>query len=317
MFDFFQAYYDLFRGSYTFRAAGESISLLWAILPGLIIGLAVSALLLASRPEWLWKKRENFHGFGAIFTMSVAGIVSPFCTYMAIPLSAAMIANGMVSSTVFAFLFSTPLMNPNLFFMTWSAFGWQMAAARIISALGFGLLGGLLANLFAARIPSIMPLQTQLPIVNTKDTVSEPNLFTRWHRALRHQSGFVIKYVLLGVIVASIIKELVPLKWIEFAVGRSHGYGVLAGALLGVPLYACGGGSIPIVQILITMGMSPGAALAFFIAGPATKVPNLLAMQLTMGYAVTASYFVLSIVWSVICGVLFQNIIELISSHSF
>lgn len=314
MSNFFQSYLALFHGSYTFRVLGESFTLIYAILPGLIIGLAISAVLIASRPAWLWKKRKDIHGFGAILLMSFLGIVSPFCTYMAIPISASMIASGMVPSTVFAFLFATPLMNPNLFFMTFSAFGWPMATARSLSALGFGLIGGVLGSVFSERIASFMPSSSRSCFIDTMDQPQADTFFVRWHRSLRHQSWFVIKYVLLGIIVASAMKELIPMRWIEAAVGRSHGYSVLVGALLGIPLYACGGGSIPIVQVLLSMGMSPGAALAFFIAGPATKIPNLLAMQMTMGFPVTVSYIVLNLIWSVCCGLLFQLFIDLLGT---
>lgn len=310
MIDFIRSYLALFHDSYTFRVVGESLILITAILPGLVIGLAVSALLVASRPAWLWKNREDFHGFRAILFTSLLGVVSPFCTYMAIPLSASMIANGAAPATVFAFLFATPLMNPNLFFMTWSAFGWPMAAARVASAVGFGILGGALAAVFSERLLGAIPASSQTCLLEPAGQTQIASLFTRWRRSLFHQSWFVVKYVLLGVVVASAIKELIPLDWIQAAVGRSHGYGVLAGALLGVPLYACGGGSIPIIQVLLSMGMSPGAALAFFIAGPATKVPNLLAMQMTMGYLITGGYFILSLLWSVVCGMAFQLIVD-------
>lgn len=314
MIDFFRSYIDLFQGSYTYRVVGESIILLKAILPGLIVGLLISACLIAGKPAWLWKPRPDLRGFRAILLMSVLGIVSPFCTYMAIPISASMISNGMAPSIVFSFLFSTPLMNPNLFFMTWSAFGGSMATARVLSAIGFGIVGGALATLYSERILTLLPSSPVSCNLGLTESPRASSFFIRWLHSLRHQSWFVLKYVLLGIVIASAIKELIPMDWIQTAVGRSHSYGILIGALLGVPLYTCGGGSIPVVQILLSMGMSPGAALAFFIAGPATKVPNLLAMQMTMGFFVAGSYFILSLAWSVLCGMLFQQIVDLLIS---
>jgi len=49
-------------------------------------------------------------------------------------------------------------------------------------------------------------------------------------------------------------------------------------ARLGVPFYACGGGAVPIIAGLLAQGMSPGAALAFFLAGPATRLTALAAL---------------------------------------
>ena len=40
---------------------------------------------------------------------------------------------------------------------------------------------------------------------------------------------------------------------------------------LGIPLYVCSTGSIPIAAALMLKGMSPGAALVFLLAGPSTN----------------------------------------------
>jgi uncharacterized membrane protein YraQ (UPF0718 family) len=303
---FLRSCLDLLRDSYTIRVIIETGHLAYSILPGLIVGLTVSSFLTVYRPGWFHGRPSSVRCLVAVPLFAFLGVVSPFCSYLAIPICASMIAGGMVSAPVFAFLFATPLMNPNLFFMTWSAFGWPMAIARLVAAFGFGLLGGILAYFYSARFLSFITPSINQTISDSKETVQAGSFGRRWLRCLRHQSWFVLKYVTLGIVIAAVIKEIIPLEWIETAMGRSHGYSVLAGALLGVPLYACGGGSIPIIQVLVSLGMSPGAALAFFIAGPATKIPNLLAMRMTMGWIVTGEYFILSLTWSVACGVLFQ-----------
>ena len=43
-------------------------------------------------------------------------------------------------------------------------------------------------------------------------------------------------------------------------------------ALLGMPVYVCASGATPLVAILVYKGVSPGAALAFLLTGPATNV---------------------------------------------
>jgi uncharacterized membrane protein YraQ (UPF0718 family) len=79
----------------------------------------------------------------------------------------------------------------------------------------------------------------------------------------------------------------------------------LLAALLGVPLYACGGGVIPLIRALIEQGMAPAAALAFLIAGPATRVPPLMALATILRPAVVVSYVILLIAYSVLAGLVF------------
>ena len=54
-------------------------------------------------------------------------------------------------------------------------------------------------------------------------------------------------------------------------------------ATVGVPLYACGGGTIPLLQQWLWEGMSLGSAAAFMITGPDTKITNLGALKIVMG----------------------------------
>jgi len=309
MVNILTSYVDLFRDSHTFRIAGEMASLFRSILPGLIIGLFLSSWLLA------WNPIERIHNWPrsrslfVVILMAAAGVVSPFCSYLAIPLAAALVAAGVPPAPVTAFLCATPLMNPTLFAMTWSVFGWPMAAARALSALGLGVLGGLLAFRFEMRIQKYIqdrPAQNFILHPN-RDGAS---FAQRWRHSFWHTGWFVLKYVCLGIAIAAIVKEFIPIAWVEAAVGRGYGRGVLIGSLLGIPLYACGGGTIPFIQVLMSMGMSPGAALAFFVAGPATKLPTLAAMKMTLGTFMTACYVSISVVWSLLAGMLYQFLVS-------
>lgn len=64
---------------------------------------------------------------------------------------------------------------------------------------------------------------------------------------------------------------------------RKRGMGVLMAATVGVPLYACGGGTIPLLREWLMTGMSIGSAAAFMITGPATKITNLGALKIVLG----------------------------------
>lgn len=57
--------------------------------------------------------------------------------------------------------------------------------------------------------------------------------------------------------------------------GGNEAFGILMAATIGVLLYACGGGTIPLLQAWLMDGMSLGGAAAFMITGPATKITNL------------------------------------------
>ena len=66
--------------------------------------------------------------------------------------------------------------------------------------------------------------------------------------------------------------------------GGNEAFGVLMAATIGVPLYACGGGTIPLLQQWLADGMGLGSATAFMITGPATKITNLGALKIVLGF---------------------------------
>ena len=65
--------------------------------------------------------------------------------------------------------------------------------------------------------------------------------------------------------------------------GGNEALGVLMAATIGVPLYACGGGTIPLLQQWLYDGMSMGSAAAFMLTGPSTKITNLGALKIVLG----------------------------------
>jgi hypothetical protein len=77
---------------------------------------------------------------------------------------------------------------------------------------------------------------------------------------------------------------------------------VLLAGLLGVPLYACGGGAVPVIAGLLAQGMSPGAALAFFLAGPATRLTALAALGTLLKRRALMAYVVYIVAGAALAG---------------
>lgn len=116
---------------------------------------------------------------------------------------------------------------------------------------------------------------------------------------------FVGFYVLVGVLLGAMVEVLVPGRWI-FAVFGSGGWAqILLASLLGVPLYACGGGTIPLVSSLLESGMAPGAALAFLVAGPATRLPPLMALGTILRPVFVTAYVCALVLYSVLIGIFY------------
>ena len=76
-------------------------------------------------------------------------------------------------------------------------------------------------------------------------------------------------WILTGLLVAALAHPVLGQGWLQQLPGVLE---VMIFALIGLPVYVCASGATPIVAVLLINGVSPGAALAFLLTGPATNV---------------------------------------------
>lgn len=109
-------------------------------------------------------------------------------------------------------------------------------------------------------------------------------------------------YFLLGVLLSALFQRYVPAETMTAVFGGNEAFGVLMATTIGVPLYACGGGTIPLLQAWLMDGMSMGSAAAFMITGPATKITNLGALKIVMGIKNFVIYLIYVMVFAFVTG---------------
>jgi len=120
----------------------------------------------------------------------------------------------------------------------------------------------------------------------------------------------IAKWFLFGLLLAGLITVLIP----DDIFSKYLGPGLPAMLLMlivGIPLYICATASTPIAAALILKGVSPGAALVFLLAGPATNMASLTVLVGTLGRRATVIYL-LSIA---VCSVLFGLMLDQIYAH--
>ena len=60
-------------------------------------------------------------------------------------------------------------------------------------------------------------------------------------------------YFLAGIALSAVFQRYVPADFVRSLFGGNEAWGVLMAATVGVPLYACGGGTIPLLQAWMAM----------------------------------------------------------------
>lgn len=265
---------------------------------GMVLGSAVSVFL----KEWIHGtfRALGEKGTGAlgIAAASVLGIASPLCMYGTIPVVASFSKSGIRDEWLAAFMMSSILLNPQLIIYS-TALGTAMLAVRILSCFLCGTLAGLLIRWFYQGKKFFDFSGFEEP--KSKD--ADPNLLLRFLKNLLRNVKATGLYFLFGIVLSAIFQRYVPAGWIRGLFGGNEGFGVLLAATIGVPLYVCGGGTIPLLMQWLSNGMGMGSAAAFMITGPATKITNLGALKIVLGTRRFLLYLGFVMVFSYIAGV--------------
>ena len=117
-------------------------------------------------------------------------------------------------------------------------------------------------------------------------------------------------WCLIGIVLSAVFQRYVPADSFAALFGKSNeGFGVLMAATIGVPLYACGGGTIPLLQAWLYDGMSMGSAAAFMLTGPSTKITNLGALKIVLGVKRFLLYLAFVMAFSLVTGLIVNLVI--------
>ncbi|MGD1047644.1 MAG: permease [Candidatus Krumholzibacteriaceae bacterium] len=298
------------EGTYTHRVLATTVDLVGQLWYFFVAGILVSAVI-----SLFWSRDAVAAFFQkssrvSIVGAAVAGIISPMPTYVAIPLVAALFGVGVPIPVLFAFLVSSPLMNPVLFFLTAGAFGYKMALARVAAALVLGVAAGWAAFALLARDKLGDFLSAggtgPLALAGARPRRAGRAYPAEFGREVYHLGRWAGKYFLLGIFVAALAKNLIPVGWIARSLGANRTFSVLTAVAAGVPLYACGGGTIPVMKSLQDLGLDKGAVLAFFISGPATKLSTIVALKAAVTRKVFFLYLGITLVGATAFGLLYS-----------
>ena len=240
---------------------------------------------------------EKKLGLLGVIPASLLGIASPLCMYGTIPIAASFAEKGMREDWLAAFMMSSILLNPQLLFYT-AALGANALAMRFIICFLCGINAGIAVRLFFKRknFFNFAGFQT------TENRDVDPNIILRYLKNFLRNIKATALYILIGVALSALFQCLVPAEGFARLFGSNRGFGVLMAATIGVPLYVCGGGTIPLLIQWLNHGMSMGGAAAFMISGPAAKITNLSALKSVLGIKHFLFYLLFSVFFALFCG---------------
>ena len=309
--------------------------------PYLLFGFAVAGLLHVSMRKEFVHRWLGKPGLRSVFKASILGVPMPLCSCSVIPVAVSLRKSGASKGATASFLSSTPQTGVDSIFVTHVLLGGLFTAVRVLVAFTCGVVTGYLIELFCKAITPVVPeasssdvnLSNRLypinsmaplnaidsrippsPIIselNSMDCCASQTASKRGPiEALRY--GFVTlpadlaTALVIGLLLAGLITTLLPIDLLSGSLSSGPLAFLLATAI-SLPLYVCATASIPMAYALLAAGLSPGAALVFLIAGPATNTTTIVAVWKMLGRGATAIYLVSLLLISWLAGWLFNT----------
>lgn len=234
--------------------------------PALLVAYATAGLISVFLPHagvaWL--------GRGSTVSQAMRGVLFglplPLCSCGVLPIYRSLISRGVPAAAAMAFLVAGPELGIDAVLLSFPLLGLRLTVARLVcAALAAVLVGALVGKLTGGSAAVAGPA----PLPAASDAPLGQRLRLALRIGLVETVDHTGPWILLGLATAAAIEPLVRPEWLS---RMPAGWEVPLFALLGIPMYVCASAATPIMAVLIHKGISPGAAVAFLLTGPATNV---------------------------------------------
>lgn len=285
--------------------------------PWLLLGLLIAGLMKAWVPSKILSKHLG-HGKLAIIKAALIGAPLPLCSCGVIPVATELRRSGASNSATSAFLVATPETGIDSVSVSYAMLGPVFAVYRPISAIMSAIITGLLVSTIKKTDhkkanDSVTDAKQQSACCSkeviketqpktsccssesntTGETVQAGNSFiTKTKSGVYYAStqliDDIIIWLFVGLLFATIVRTFLPAEFL-----LSYGSGLpamLIMIMISIPMYICATASTPIAAGFIMAGLSPGTALVFMMAGPATNISTLGVIKNEMGGNVLTRY---------------------------
>lgn len=287
---------------------------LWSVsaelAPWLLLGCLLAGVLHVVVPADMIRRHLGGSRFLNVLKAVLFGVPLPLCSCSVLPAGLALKKDGASDGAAVGFLISTPQTGVDSITASAAMLGWPFAVLKVVAATVTGLAGGLLTNLLAppnghapGPAPRVRAAGGRRPWRVVREVVEYGFL---------EILGGIWRWLLFGLAVSALVSTLVPTDALADKVWAQGLPGMLVMLSIGIPLYVCTTGSLPIAAALVRAGMSPGAALVFLMAGPATNAATIAALWRGLGRRATLVYLGTIAAGSLAFGWLFDTVVAVV-----
>lgn len=261
--------------------------------PYLLLGLAIAGILHVYIRKESIQRYLGAKTFKSALYAAFIGVPLPLCSCGVIPTGIGFRREGASKGATVSFLISTPQTGVDSILVTYSMMGLPFALLRPVIAFITGIAGGVVANIVDKKQDAAESVADSATCCDDGCCDDKSQKENRFVSALKYAFVEFLEdigtWFLIGLVLAAIISVAVPDSFFEGYFSNSF-VSMLVLLAVSVPFYVCATGSVPIAAMLLLKGISPGSALVFLMAGPATNIATITVLYKTLGKSATLVY---------------------------
>jgi uncharacterized protein len=282
--------------------------------PALLLAYVIGGFLYGELPAPLLRWLSAGGRLSQALRGTAVGLPLPVCSCSALPLYHSLSRRGVAPASALAFLIAAPEVGLTALLVSLPLLGWEMTLVRVAAAAALAILVGYVVAAWAR--PVLPAAATAAPgcrdhghhsdrAMDAHGAQAHAAAPARWRQVAR--AGFVelvdgtAPWIILGLVVAAAAEPLLmQMLWTQWPDALE----VAVFALLGMPIFVCAAGATPLIAVLLAAGVSPGAALAFLLTGPATNVSTFGVLRRLHGRRMAWIFAVVTAAGAVALGLL-------------
>jgi len=262
------------------------------------------------------------------------GSVTPFCSCSTIPLTLGLLKAKVAFGPIMTFLFTSPLINPIILIVFWSAFGIEVTLVYASIAFFISILAGITldklgmekyvkkdifaldtcstnSNRFKATnknsfnaTSNFKPLNNVSNFNINNNKKSKLNEIKMLSKKVWIQFSSFVHYIAIGIAIGAIIHGFVPQELLTSYASADNYFAVPIAAIIGIPLYIRASSMVGLAPALIDGGVSMGAILALTVAGAGASFPEMVMLKKIFKMPIMIFFIAVVFFMAITCGYL-------------
>jgi uncharacterized membrane protein YraQ (UPF0718 family) len=226
-----------------------------------------------------------------VFRATLAGVFLDLCSHGILLVAMRLYQRGASLGQVMAFLISSPWNSLSLTVIMIALIGWGWTLIFLVSSMVIGFISGLIFEYLVKKEvlmanPNAIELDNFQAWPEAKKRFKATSFTVNWWTSMVWEgikdSRMIVRWLLLGVLLAAAIKTFVPVDSFQTYFGATlTGLGLTLVAATIIEL--CSEGSTPIAADLVTRAEAPGNGFAFLMTGVSTDYTEIMSLKETTG----------------------------------